>query len=270
MSRCKERKQFMNSSMAARNAFAAAHSSFIMSLKNTGAALSDFAGGESINPYSLSSSAAVEREKGLVAGGGGGSPLPPPPIRTLPPPPPPIPDMPPAPLQRAVSMPEFAVSKNKPVSSSEPEPIIEEGDEEEDEEDEQEEERLTRRRHHMKGSSAGGRMEMEENRGPPPQANDPTYDYFFNVENIPNGSLEDVEEMRREREGIVREVFDEMPKRESGDKSLGEGGSERVMEERKLADKPPLHPSHLQGGSVKGMKKGKQVPGPARDRKSVV
>ncbi|PPS05067.1 hypothetical protein GOBAR_AA15593 [Gossypium barbadense] len=46
VARCKERKQFMKEAVAARNAFAAAHSAYAMSLKNTGAALSDYAHGE--------------------------------------------------------------------------------------------------------------------------------------------------------------------------------------------------------------------------------
>ncbi|RVW87965.1 hypothetical protein CK203_033912 [Vitis vinifera] len=36
VTRCKERKQFMKDAVTARNAFAAAHSAYAMSLKNTG------------------------------------------------------------------------------------------------------------------------------------------------------------------------------------------------------------------------------------------
>ncbi|KAG0449438.1 hypothetical protein HPP92_027301 [Vanilla planifolia] len=46
VARCKERKQFMKTALSARNAFAAAHSSYAMALKNTGAALSDYGQGE--------------------------------------------------------------------------------------------------------------------------------------------------------------------------------------------------------------------------------
>nr|CAD1829618.1 unnamed protein product [Ananas comosus var. bracteatus] len=40
---CRERKQFMGAAVAARNAFAAAHSAYAVALKSTGAALSDYA-----------------------------------------------------------------------------------------------------------------------------------------------------------------------------------------------------------------------------------
>ncbi|OAY72587.1 hypothetical protein ACMD2_10096 [Ananas comosus] len=40
---CQERKQFMGAAVAARNAFAAAHSAYSVALKNTGAALSNYA-----------------------------------------------------------------------------------------------------------------------------------------------------------------------------------------------------------------------------------
>ena len=46
VSRCKDRKLYMKEAVSARNAFAAAHSSYATYLKNTDAALSDYAHGE--------------------------------------------------------------------------------------------------------------------------------------------------------------------------------------------------------------------------------
>lgn len=263
VSRCKERKHYIKFALSARNAFTAANSAYAMSLKNAGAALSDFAQGETavtINPLSLSSSSSGG---GGVGGGGGPIPIPVQPIQTLPPPPPPIPDMPPTPLQRAASMPELAVPKRKPVSQS----TIEEGDEDAEDEEEEEEGMLRRRRRrHSKSASISDPPplpstppEVVDNRAapPPPELNSSTYDYFFNVDDVPNGSLGDVEEARKENE---RRAFDEMPKRatpaESDAKASGEGGSGRLMEEKTLAEKPPLPPPPQQG---KGVKKGKQV-----------
>ncbi|KAI9107916.1 hypothetical protein K1719_021252 [Acacia pycnantha] len=59
VARCKERKQYMKEAVTARNAFAAAHTSYATYLKNTGAALSDFIHGEVQNPQSASGSAAL-------------------------------------------------------------------------------------------------------------------------------------------------------------------------------------------------------------------
>ncbi|KAG0453693.1 hypothetical protein HPP92_024997 [Vanilla planifolia] len=42
VSRCKERRQLMKEAVASRNAFAASHSAYVVAIKNTGAALSDF------------------------------------------------------------------------------------------------------------------------------------------------------------------------------------------------------------------------------------
>uniref|UniRef100_A0A803NAC5 Nitrate regulatory gene2 protein-like n=1 Tax=Chenopodium quinoa TaxID=63459 RepID=A0A803NAC5_CHEQI len=203
VSRCKDRKAFMKSAVSARNAFAAAHISYAMSLKNAGAALSDFAQGEVVNPLSLSSAPV-----GPTPGGVGPTigelpsqapPLPPA-VRDLPPPPPPIPDMPP-PLQRATSMPE----------------------------------------RDNKGGSVGGRMETtpsssnvgttnnvvgpppslppHDDRGsrtpppPPPEVNNQTWDYFFNTEDMPGGSLRDDDDMRGEYD---RTVYHQRAMRSSG------------------------------------------------------
>ncbi|XP_065869294.1 protein ROLLING AND ERECT LEAF 2-like isoform X2 [Euphorbia lathyris] len=60
LSAYKHRNQFMKEAVSSRNAFAAAHSAYALSLKNTGAALSDFSHrGFSYNPTSVPAAAAV-------------------------------------------------------------------------------------------------------------------------------------------------------------------------------------------------------------------
>ncbi|XP_027344766.1 nitrate regulatory gene2 protein-like [Abrus precatorius] len=110
VARCKDRKQCMKHAVSLRNAFAAAHSSYATYLKNTGAALVDFAQGELRNPhFPLPSSSAAAFE--------------------IPLPPPPLPDFP-APLRRSATMPEIKpiASESGPVGT-----IIEEEEEEGDE-----------------------------------------------------------------------------------------------------------------------------------------
>ncbi|KAK0571442.1 hypothetical protein LWI29_015910 [Acer saccharum] len=46
VARCKDRRNIMKDAVVSRNAFAAAHSAFSVSLKNIGAALSDYGHGE--------------------------------------------------------------------------------------------------------------------------------------------------------------------------------------------------------------------------------
>lgn len=105
-----------------RNFFAAAHSAYSMALKNTGAALSDYAQGE--------------------------TPPAPPPVVNEPPPPPPPPTMeasplppppppPPAfsPLQRAMTMPELSKPRRGKMKGIAIDEEIEEEEEEEEEVD---------------------------------------------------------------------------------------------------------------------------------------
>ncbi|XP_020580627.1 uncharacterized protein LOC110024808 [Phalaenopsis equestris] len=108
VSRCKDRRQFMKDAVAARNAFAAAHSAYVVALKNTGAALSDFGQGECpdiavsgtagthIGPSSTSGVPSTSSASGV-----------PPSMENLPPPPPPLPEFSPSPLHRSVSMPDL-------------------------------------------------------------------------------------------------------------------------------------------------------------------
>ncbi|KAG4211752.1 hypothetical protein ERO13_A02G086901v2 [Gossypium hirsutum] len=123
VARCKERKQFMKEAVAARNAFAAAHSAYAMSLKNTGAALSDYAHGEVQNPNLPSPPG-----PSFV----GPPPLPPQPPPVLPPPPPPVSlsGEPVVPIQRSASMPIQMPLKGKQRETSTT--TIMEDDEEDD------------------------------------------------------------------------------------------------------------------------------------------
>lgn len=57
VSRCKERRNLMKEAVVARNAFASAHSGYSVSLKDSGAALIDFAAGE-VPPPPLDTAAA--------------------------------------------------------------------------------------------------------------------------------------------------------------------------------------------------------------------
>ncbi|KAG0452619.1 hypothetical protein HPP92_025283 [Vanilla planifolia] len=88
VSRCKERRQLMKEAVASRNAFAASHSAYVVAIKNTGAALSDFGQGE-----------APEGAATIARPGN--------PAENLLPPPPPLPDFSPSPLQRSISMPDL-------------------------------------------------------------------------------------------------------------------------------------------------------------------
>ncbi|KAJ6790706.1 uncharacterized protein M6B38_247645 [Iris pallida] len=130
LSRCRERRRLMKDSVSSRNAFAAAHSAYTISLKNAGGSLSDFAQGEvllypSSSSYTPSvpttSSASPSVPTPSVAAATTVAPS----DAALPPPPPPLHDFAP-PLQRAASMPQIPLPKkhkHHPAVSA-----IEEGD----------------------------------------------------------------------------------------------------------------------------------------------
>ncbi|XP_057503648.1 protein ALTERED PHOSPHATE STARVATION RESPONSE 1-like isoform X2 [Actinidia eriantha] len=195
VTRCKERKRFMTEGVTSRNAFAAAHSSYTVALKNTGAALSDFAHGEVHHPHAVSSAGAALPSAAQ------------PHYDTLPPPPPPLPNYPPSPLQRAASMPEIFVHKPDPKRSD---PIIEE-----ENEDEIEIESHSLKHRRSRSIRTGGeelapppsppRTPPLADRAPPPppppESKGMTWDFFYSpMENEPAPSLEEVDEGRWERE----------------------------------------------------------------------
>ncbi|XP_047941460.1 protein ALTERED PHOSPHATE STARVATION RESPONSE 1-like [Salvia hispanica] len=191
VSRCKERRNLMKEAVVARNAFASAHSGYSVSLKDTGAALSDFAGGE-VPPPPLEAATADPPVVDL--------PPPPPPSAmgsNLPPPPPPLPSfspMPTPPLQRAVTMPALSesVRKGKMKGVAVHEDDIYEEDEVEEEEDE--EDRFRRRK---KGVEEA---EVETPIRPPPNPSTTpseirgmAWDYFF-MDNTPHSNLDEAVE----------------------------------------------------------------------------
>lgn len=202
----------MKDAVTARNAFAAAHSAYAMSLKNTGAALSDYAHGEVQNPQLPTQTNSNN----------------PPHYETLPPPPPPLPNFPAAPLQRAATMPELKL----PKPDSTPSDTIEEENEDEISDDEMGSSSL---RHRSSRRSGGGsrsaKLEVEDDSPPPPpprvdtppppprreeppsmppETNNATWEFFFpSVENMPGTTLSEVEEVRVHEQ----KVFEERPKR---------------------------------------------------------
>ncbi|KAD6794673.1 hypothetical protein E3N88_05569 [Mikania micrantha] len=209
--RCKDRKTMMKEAVSARNAFAAAHFSYAAALKNTGAAISDYAQGEvEFSDHRHSSSVDAVSSKTILP------PAPPqPPYDTLFPPPPP-------PLQRASTMPELSTSE--PELNSHPDPIMEEVDEDDEIDD-----RSLKRRSSSRKSGGGGASRKEDI--PPPSPPEPTpprptmntlnratppppppygmssWDYFFPaMEHVPGSSLDEIDNASStlEQEDLVK------------------------------------------------------------------
>ncbi|PIN10817.1 hypothetical protein CDL12_16588 [Handroanthus impetiginosus] len=252
VNRCKERKQHMERAVTARNKFAAAHSAHAMSLKNTGAALSDFAQGEVVYP----SSAVAVPSSAASAAVGVATPLPPPsPYESfLPPPPPPLGTITAAPpLQRAATMPEFAIPRPENKHSD---PIMEEN-----EEDVETESNHRLKRRSSKSGSRGGseviedevlhqprkndqrdRDQSQSQPPPPPPENTSmsSWDYFFPMENVPGPTLAEVEENRVEREEIERKMLEERAGKREMDVKIEK--TETVVEEVETTSELPPRP----------------------------
>ncbi|KAE8675826.1 hypothetical protein F3Y22_tig00111641pilonHSYRG00029 [Hibiscus syriacus] len=199
VARCKDRKCLMKEAVVARNAFAAAHSGYAISLKNTGAALSDYGHGEAevplLNPPQIPAPLDSTPQ-----------PPPPPPMMDNLPPPPPLPNFSPSPvpIKRTVSMPAMPVKSRKEFDASLA--IEEEEDEEDDEEDEEEHnegiDNDNNKEDLRKDSRESHREEITptrtpennnvDHRPPPmPEAKNVAWDYFFMVDdNRPGPSLD--------------------------------------------------------------------------------
>lgn len=288
VTRCKERKHLMKEAVSARNAFAAAHSACTMSLKNTGAALSDYAHGEV--QFSSTSAAAAAGGSSPLAGG-----TPPLSSATLDmPPPPPLPPFPnpsfsPSPLQRAATMPEIAIPTPDPKRSD---MIIEE-----ENEDDMESESTHGLRHRSSKSSGGGgtggrgasshreRIEDEELSVPPsppprtPPQNNQTpppppppdskgmsslsWDFFCpSMEYVPGPTLAEVDESRIEREEFERKMMEERAKKIENDGRAEE--TERVRKNKmpevvETVEEPPSQPPPPPQAATKVMKRVKNV-----------
>lgn len=226
--RCKDRKLYMKDAVSARNAFAAAHSSYATYLKNTGAALSDFANGEVAHFHSSPSAHSTVHSSSAASTSA--------PTFDPFPPPPPDPNFR-FPLQRAATMPEIKIQKPDPQRLVTGTIIEEEEGVESDGEDPRT--RLKRR----SGSSHKNSRVVEDEGGPPPivsreevpmppQQHNTPYEYLFSVDNMPGTTFSDaipvaefVEVSLRNGE-MERKVSEEKSKRVDDDRSVGGGGEE--------------------------------------------
>ncbi|KAI4337461.1 hypothetical protein L6164_015876 [Bauhinia variegata] len=187
VARCKERRNLMKEAVVGRNAFAAGHSGYAMALKNTGAALSDYAHGDSqVN---------CELPQQPLDTAPQPPPPPPPPMEdNLPPPPPPLPNFSPSPLKRAATMPAITIQHRKPTFQIDSDAIAEEGEEDEN----------------VKVEEGNGGKALKEGAGvvgsealppspprtpdiksvpPMPESKSMAWDYFFMMDNMPGPSL---------------------------------------------------------------------------------
>ncbi|VFQ84653.1 unnamed protein product [Cuscuta campestris] len=194
VARCKDRRNLMRQAVQVRNAFASAHAAYATALKNTGAALSDYAQGEVPPP---APDVAVAEP----------APKPPPPIpphmmersplTPLPPPPPPLPSFSPVtPLQRSITMPEL--SKRMEKVKTVPIGVEEEVEEEEEEEDHEIRiSRLKLRNRHNRAEKSGRDEDATPDKipdSPPPQPLGEAWDYFYMTDNMPATTLGGVQE----------------------------------------------------------------------------
>ncbi|KAL1565108.1 protein ROLLING AND ERECT LEAF 2-like [Salvia divinorum] len=274
VNRCKERKQHMERAVTARNKFAAAHSAHVMSLKNTGAALSDFAQGEAIYPSAAAASASPSAAIGSAA------PPPPPPHsyeNFAPPPPPPLESFSnTSPLQRAATMPEFVIPR---PGNNHADPIMEEENEEDDELESSHS--LKRRSKSSKSAGGGGisppedvedkvlhqqrRNDDHQQQPPPPPPNSMSWDYFFGTDNIPGPMLADVEENSMEREEMERNMLAERARRKEVEEKAKAAKAEAVEKVSDLPPQPPP-PEAAMAAAMAG-KRAKQVVLPAEGKK---
>ncbi|KAK4269420.1 hypothetical protein QN277_022579 [Acacia crassicarpa] len=279
VTRCKERKQHMKEAVTARNAFAAAHTSYATYLKNTGAALSDFIQGEVQNPQSGYGSAPLPINAPF--------PAPHPPFE-IPLPPPPLPDFSHSPLQRAATMPEIKLTKPEttPVGT-----IIEE-EEENGMENEGSVNGGLRRKGSSRRRSATKEATEEADRRPiPPPSSRPepqvethhlhtmsdqpqqnsTWEYFFpSMEYVPGTSLRGEDEDNLRKEDNEKTTFDEKPSRldEDVEQSMNNekdevpepeaAAPEPKQEEVVEPPEPPPPAVALVAPVGKSLKKGKQ------------
>ncbi|GKU87134.1 hypothetical protein SLEP1_g1583 [Rubroshorea leprosula] len=187
VARCKERKILMKEAVVARNAFAAGHSGYTMSLKNTGAALGDYGHREADDQLHQQQQPQIPPMELSQL-----TPQPPPPrpmIDTLPPlpPPPPLPRFSPSPtpIKRSISMPAVPFKSRKQFDSSL-------ASNEEDEVEAEEEEEHVKDNDNVSKDLKGPRLEevtaprTPENSNvvtpPMPEAKHMTWDYFFGVD----------------------------------------------------------------------------------------
>lgn len=267
----------MKEAVSYRNAFATAHSSYAMSVKNIGAALSDYANGEVQNPQlafqgnaSYSSSSAAAASAVVQA-----------PFDPIKPPPPPPPSGYPPPLQRAASMPEFVNSSKTREPIGVGPTIIEENDADEEDEIENQEKLILRKRSSSRNKNVNHQNVVNstsperhasqvQNSGvmsAPHHQHQQVYDYFFNPDTQPGSTLEEVK---------LDKVFDERPKREEYVKEKVATVVPPVQEQKVTVVAPPVEEEKKvvgptgEGGSVgRNLKRGKATGGGGGEKRVV-
>lgn len=238
VSRCKDMRNLMKEVVSVRNAFASAYSGYSVSLKNTGAALSDYAVGE-VPPAAVLNGGPSGSKQALPP-----APQPPPhPMvdPSFPLPPPPLPSFSPTPpLKRAVTMPA-GLSKTEKLK------VI--GVDESDvygEEEEGEEGNFLKRQKEVE--EVGPKTTVQTpNQQTPPEIRGMGWDFFF-ADNMPQSSLRDVED---EGAGYM-----------GGDGNLNnDGGNAEVNSPEKQAGSEEIENFNNVGGNVefKTPEKEKQV-----------
>ncbi|KAK6148865.1 hypothetical protein DH2020_016390 [Rehmannia glutinosa] len=228
VNRCKERKQHMERAVTARNKFAAAHSAHAMSLKNTGAALSDFAQGEVIYPSAAAAVASVASSSANKHSD---------------------------PIIEEENEEDVETESNHSLKRrsksggrggvSAPEVI--------------EDEVLHQPR-------KNDQRDRGQQRPPPPPENS-TWDYFFSMENVPGPTLAEVDENNVEREEIERKMLDERARRREmdGKSEKAEKVAEVVETVSDLPPQPP--PPEAAMAAAKVVKRVKQgVPAEAKKK----
>ncbi|XP_045806419.1 protein ALTERED PHOSPHATE STARVATION RESPONSE 1-like [Trifolium pratense] len=195
VARCKDRKNLMREAVLARNAFAAGHSGYSMALKNTGAALSDYAHGEThLDDIQLHAPPPLHSSPKPP-------PPPPPPMEETLPPPPLPPDFSPASLKRSVTLPPVALQHRKSVGGGGIAVVEENGAKNE------EDKGLGLGLVHAPPSPPGGKAMP-----PPPlpdSKNNMAWDYFFMDMNMARASLNEEDEIENEEGEIEGENVDD-------------------------------------------------------------
>ncbi|KAH6788179.1 kinesin-like protein [Perilla frutescens var. hirtella] len=231
VNRCKERKQHMERAVTARNKFAAAHSAHAMSLKNTGAALSDFAQGERAatmpefaipRPVNNHSDPIMEEE-----------------------------DEEDVESESSHSL-KRRGSKNGGRGGILPQNVVED-------------EVLHQQ---IKNDQRDRDRERVQQQQPPPlPQNSSSWDYFFQTDNIPGPTLADVEDDSVEREERDRKMLEETARRKEMEQKAAKAEPVAEVVET-VSDLPPQPPPPEAAIAVaKSGKRVKQVVVPAEGKK---
>lgn len=192
----------MKDAVVARNAFAAGHSGYAISMKNTGAALSDYGHGESCVSDEL-------RQQQLDTQSQPPPPPPPPPPPmedSLPPPPPPLPVFTSSPLKRASTMPEFDMLPRNLAHEIDSVAIAEEDEGEEQADvklDQDNGGKELKKKVRAEGPAVATASPPRGTPGikPMPESKGMAWDYFFMVDNVAEqSSSEEEEEVEGETE----------------------------------------------------------------------